>query len=147
VSNVDTFRDAASLAKSLADVGKAIERCGDVMGRDGGKAARSVFEPAVRASVGGDSMLGTAVVGVASVKLADGWIVRAKGPVHLADNPTRAHTITPRSGRVLMVGDRFVTGPVQHPGTRGKGRWRAAEPAAVDAATEAMVAAFDKAVK
>jgi hypothetical protein len=72
-------------------------------------------------------------------------IVQATGPLHLIERNTKAHTI-PRtvttkrlrtaagrlshkrestgravSGRrVLYVGGRFVTGPIRHPGTKGK---------------------------
>ena len=53
-------------------------------------------------------------------------IVSYRGQAHLANNPTRAHEITPRAGRRGRQGKRALSTPngayarVQHPGTRGK---------------------------
>jgi hypothetical protein len=132
------------LADSLTDIGRAIDKARQAMEREGGNAARDVFAPVVTGLSGGDNRVGTAGVGVAVRKSSDGFVVRAKGPVHLVDNPTSAHEIRARRGGVLSFGSgEVVSGVIRHPGTRGKGRWQDAEPAAVEAATAAMVAVFD----
>ncbi len=53
--------------------------------------------------------------------------VKATGPLHLLERDTKEHVIPKerargrRQGRpVLKIGDRFVTGPIAHPGTKGK---------------------------
>jgi hypothetical protein len=140
---VDTYTTAAGLADSLADVGRALGKAQEAIERAGGRAAGEVFAPVVAGLSGGDGMVGRAGVGVAVRKASDGYVVRARGPVHIVDNPTRAHEIRPRRGGVLSFGGEVVSGVINHPGTRGKGRWRDAEPAAVDAATVAMVGVFD----
>lgn len=52
-------------------------------------------------------------------------LVRATGPFHLIERDTKPHTIPKRRGKSnrLRLGDRWVTGPIQHPGTRGKHPW------------------------
>lgn len=50
-------------------------------------------------------------------------IIRATGPLHLLENPTKAHDIAPRRrrGRKRAVAfDGQVYGRVRHPGTRGR---------------------------
>lgn len=58
-------------------------------------------------------------------------LVRATGPFHLLERDTKAHEI-PKAGRrrrrnarnLLVIGGEVRTGPVQHPGTKGKHPWR-----------------------
>ncbi len=58
-------------------------------------------------------------------------LVRIRGPFHLVDRPTKAHEIRPRrrrgSGkRAITIGD-SVYAYAHHPGTRGKGIFRASK--------------------
>lgn len=50
------------------------------------------------------------------------------GPVHLLNNPTRPHEITPRRKKALSAGGAWAAASVQHPGTRGKKFHEKAEP-------------------
>ncbi len=76
-------------------------------------------------------------------------LVKATGPVHLANNPTSAHVIQPRPRR----GKKAITpgGPprarAMHPGTRGKGFWQAGRAAAEKDAPEAYMKEHVRAVR
>jgi len=66
---------------------------------------------------------------------------------HLLDHPTKPHDIG--AGRVLAFGGNVVTGPVHHPGTRGKFMWErgleVARPRMVAAVNDAVMAPVVKA--
>jgi len=104
-----------------------------VAGRAGVEAASLAVKTAVVAQLGGVSRLSG--VGKRGAKIGVRYdirgtrnptsLVRATGPFHLIERDTAAHTIPKRRGKsnLLRIGDRVVTGPIQHPGTRGKHPW------------------------
>lgn len=54
-------------------------------------------------------------------------LVKAVGPAHLVNNPTKPHEIRlrkRRGKRALTVGDGFAAVVNRHPGTKGKGFWQ-----------------------
>ena len=62
-----------------------------------------------------------AVAGVARV------IVKATGPLHLENNPTRPHAIAPKGPHPISFtvnGRTVYANRVRHPGTRGKRTWQ-----------------------
>jgi hypothetical protein len=140
-------------AGDLAELAGEIRRVARLLERDAAAAAVAVFRPAVYRAVGGDRRMsgvgrGGAAVEVTVRAVSDGSIVRVGGPFHLLERATRAHEIVARSGGGLVLGGGSdVRRSVSHPGTRGKGTWAGAEPAAAEAATKAMAASFDRSVK
>ncbi len=70
-------------------------------------------------------------------------LIRATGPLHLIERDTRPHEIKRRKRRgkkaLRMADGRFVSGAVQHPGTRGKRPFAKG----VDATKESAPRVFD----
>lgn len=67
-------------------------------------------------------------------------LVKFRGPVHLVNNPTKAHEITPRGRRRgakrALATPHGVFARVQHPGTRGKRFFESGRPKVRKAASE-----------
>jgi hypothetical protein len=100
--------------------------------RRNARTAETALRAAVASMSGGDMRLSRAgggvgrgaSVGVSTTTVGGGKVVvSAKGPVALVENPTMPHEIGSDGDR-LKIGTGWATGPVRHPGTRGKREWR-----------------------
>ena len=147
-------------ARSFAELAKKLERAaGEIDRRSDAevllaqvKVAKRTISTAIRLAAPAMEMHPRKAKGkpqrlsVSDVKLDSGsHIVRANGPLHLIERPTKPHTIPRDLGgtlthtatgrkrsaksrakreaeltKVYRVGNRFVRGPIKHPGTRGK---------------------------
>jgi hypothetical protein len=89
----------------------------------------------LRAASGGDLVLSGvgkkgAKIGVNYKVTGKTAIVAAYGPVPLIEGPTKGHDIPKvrkrgqRKSNILIINGNVITGPVHHPGTKGKHPWR-----------------------
>lgn len=131
-----TSSTAAEFAGKLAKMTDGVARLPQETAKKNAATAEKVLGAAVN-SMSGDGRLSRAnggrgaAVGVSTTILGGRVNVSPKGPVGLVENPTVPHTIGGTGSR-LRLGTRWVTGPVQHPGTRGKGQWARAREGLVD---------------
>ena len=122
-----TSRTTAEFSAKLAKMTNGVAKLPAATERPNADTAERVMGAAVSSMAGGDNRLsGAGPVGVKAATTGLGRVnVDPVGPVHLVENPTAAHEIG-AGGRRLRIGGRWVTGPVFHRGTRGKGQWRRA---------------------
>ena len=131
-----TSKSAAEFSGKLAKMTDGVARLPADTARKNAATANTVMGEAVNRMSGGDGRLSRAGrgrgAGVGVSTSVDGGRVNVdpRGPVHLVENPTSAHTIG-EGGARLHLGGRWVTGPVHHRGTRGKGEWARARDGAV----------------
>lgn len=89
-------------------------------------------------------------VGITAVASGTSGIVKATGPVHLLERPTKAHPIQPRVAArrarraVLKVGEGYAAS-VRHPGTAGQYPFRKGITKGLPAARDAMGATMARA--
>ena len=123
-----TSTSAAQLTAKLARMTDKVARLPVDTERPNARTAERVMGAAVSSMAGGDNRLsGAGPVGVSTLTTGTGRVmVDPRGPVYLVENPTSAHTIG-AGGTRLHLGGRWVTGPVFHRGTRGKGQWARAK--------------------
>ena len=103
-------------------------------------ASKQVMTGAIESMTGGDQRLS----GARNAKISTGFdvypgkfsaysVTKVRGPIMLVEEDTPAHTIRPRGRsrrrgggrRALKFGGRYAT-YANHPGTRGRGRWKKA---------------------
>ncbi len=122
-----TSRTPAEFSQKLARMTDGVAKLPRELERPNATTAERVIGQAVSNMSGGDNRLSRAGgVGVNATPTGTGKVnVDPRGPVHLVENPTKRHSIG-TAGAPLRVGGRWVTGPVPHPGTKGKGQWKRA---------------------
>jgi hypothetical protein len=125
---VGTSTTTAQLTAKVSRMADAVAKLPAATERPNAATAERVMGAAVSSMSGGDNRLsGAGPVGVSANPTGGGRVnVNPTGPVHLVENPTAAHSIGADGAR-LRLGSRWVTGPVWHRGTRGKGRWARAK--------------------
>lgn len=85
-----------------------------------------------------------AAIGVRATVRGGTGLVRAIGPAHLLDHPTRAHVVAPRRKAAMVIPglDHPVSGPIVRPATKGKPYFEEA----VEAAGPRVVALIEQRV-
>ena len=119
-----TSKTTAELSGKLAKMATATARIPTKTERPNADTAERVMGGAVRRMAPRGRLSGAgASVGATGVPRGNGRVeVVPAGPVWLVENNTARHAIG-AEGEVLRIGGAFVTGPVPHPGTVGKGEW------------------------
>lgn len=141
-------RSPAELVRKLENAARSVESAGRAGVRSAALAATTVIRHEVAAVVPSGRLSG---VGKSGAKVSVGFdvkgttnptaLIRARGPLHLVENKTKPHPITPKrrrggAGKVgLRLKDGNVRSAVNHPGTKGqrpfaKGTAKAGPPAA-----------------
>ena len=118
-----TSRSTAEFAAKLGRMADSVAKLPADTARPNADTAAKVIGDAVNSMSGGDGRLsGAGPVGVNTTVVGGAVLVSPRGPVHLVENPIGPHEIGADGAR-LRLGNRWVTGPVRHRGTRGKGQW------------------------
>jgi len=127
-----TSRSVPEFVGRLRKMPRAIERGAEQAVGDVAQVVTTEIRTQIEQASGGDSRLsrvgrrakGAKVGARYNVRKAGGRstaLVGATGPLHLIERDTKAHEIQARrAGGRLRIGDDIVSGPVRHPGTRGK---------------------------
>lgn len=129
----------ADVRRRMAKMSDAVESDRMKIARKGAKAAKDEHAKRIRRDSGGDMRMSGVgkrgrKVGVRFDEQSNRVLIRATGPLHLLDRPTKAHRIPRRRGgrarkRYVVIpgagrrGGAGVFESARHPGTRGKGTW------------------------
>lgn len=125
------------LANRLVKGGESITRANRVGVEKACLAGKTVMLAGLTAAAGGNRLKG---VGRSGARIGVRYdvrgfqnpvgIIRYIGPVHLLNNPTRPHEITPRKKKKALSprGNPWAAASAQHPGTKGKKFAEKAEP-------------------
>lgn len=125
------------LANRLVKGGQSITRANRVGVEKACLAGKTVMLAGLTAAVGGNRLKG---VGRSGARIGVRYdvrgfqnpvgIIRYIGPVHLLNNATRPHEITPRKKKKALSprGNPWAAASAQHPGTKGKKFAEKAEP-------------------
>jgi hypothetical protein len=120
---VGTSKSTAEFSGKLGRMASDLARLETTTAHQNAQTAEEVIGRAVSSMSGGDDRLsGAGPVGVSTAVIGGQVAVSPRGPVVLVENPTVPHVIG-AGGTRLRIGSRWVTGPVFHRGTRGKGEW------------------------
>ena len=143
----------ADLARKFAAMARETRQATPVAVRAAALAATTEMRQAIERDAPGGRMRGVgkkgAKVGARFDMRGDGAVVKAVGPVHLLERPTKAHEIKPRGGRSGKKAIAFAgvaRASAQHRGTRGKRTWSRGVDAAKPKAARELRAPIGKAM-
>ena len=136
----------ADIGQRMSKMSRAVDGARPRVLKAGAMGAVKVHRKVIKRDAGGDSRLsgvgkrGAKVGARFDIKGRDRVELKATGPLHLIERPTRAHRI-PRQRkrgrrRYAVIPGVGVRAYANHPGTRAKRTWTRAVPKAQDAATD-----------